>query len=141
MKRLLFDTNVVLDVLLDRSPHAAASAAAWAAIESRRAKGLIAAHSVTTLHYLISRELGAVQARRIIGAVLQVFEVAPVSAAILDEALNSPLSDFEDAVTAASARAAKCDLIVTHDLKGFRGAPVNSVAPASVPGILSACNR
>jgi len=34
MKRILFDTNVVLDVLLDRQPHVEASAAAWAAVET-----------------------------------------------------------------------------------------------------------
>jgi hypothetical protein len=34
MRRVLFDTNIVLDVLLDREPHVEASAAAWAAVES-----------------------------------------------------------------------------------------------------------
>jgi hypothetical protein len=52
MRRVLFDINVILDVLLDRKPYADASAAAWAAIEIGIADGLLAAHAVTTIDYL-----------------------------------------------------------------------------------------
>ena len=57
MKRIVFDVNVVLDVLLDRQPHVEASAAAFAAIEGGAAEGLLAAHGVTTIHYLVRRDL------------------------------------------------------------------------------------
>src|SRR6202041_3387101 len=58
MTRILFDTNVVLDVLLDRQPQVDASAAAWAAVETGVSEGLLAAHAVTTIHYLIRKEMG-----------------------------------------------------------------------------------
>ena len=51
MKRVLFDTNVVLDVLLDRRPYVEASAAVWAAVETGASEGMLAAHAVTTIHY------------------------------------------------------------------------------------------
>ena len=54
-RRILVDLNVVLDVLLDRAPRAEAAAAVWAAVEKGEAEGLLAAHSVTTLHYLATR--------------------------------------------------------------------------------------
>ena len=124
MKRVLLDTNVVLDVLLDRKPHAAASAAVWAAVEAGAAEGLLAAHAVTTIHYLLRRELGMAKARRTLGAMLRVFGVAPVDGAVIQDALRAPGGDFEDAVTAAAARLAACDLIVTRDPQGFRHPPV-----------------
>ena len=132
MKRILFDVNVVLDVLLDRQPHAEASAAAWAAVESGVAEGLMAAHAVTTIHYLVRKETGNIKARRIISAILRVFGVATVDGAVLQEALQLPLSDFEDAVTAAAARLAGCECIVTRDPKGFRGSPVRPLTPEAV---------
>ena len=52
MKRLLFDIDVVLDVLLDRRPYAEASAAAWAAVETGVAEGLLAAHAVSSISRL-----------------------------------------------------------------------------------------
>lgn len=66
MKRILVDTNVVLDVVLDRLPHAQRSADIWKAVETRASEGLLAAHAITTIHYLIQKELGIDKARRLI---------------------------------------------------------------------------
>jgi predicted nucleic acid-binding protein len=132
MKRILFDTNVVLDVLLDRRPYAPASAAAWAVVETGVSEGMLAAHSVTTIHYLVRKELGNIKSRRIISAILRVFGVAAVDGTVLQEALQLPFSDFEDAVTAAAARLAGCQWIVTRDPKGFRGSPVRCLTPEAV---------
>jgi predicted nucleic acid-binding protein len=136
MKRALFDINVILDVLLDRQPHAAASAAAWAEVESGASEGRLAAHAVTTLHYLIQKERGAVQAKRAVSAILRVFRVAPVDDRVVQEALALPMPDFEDAVTSAAARFADCDFIVTRDPRGFRGSLVRSLTPEAVVPLL-----
>jgi predicted nucleic acid-binding protein len=136
MKRILFDTNVVLDVLLDRQPYVEASAAAWAAVETGISQGMLAAHAVTTIHYLVRKEKGNVRARRIISAILRVFGVAPVDGAVVQDALQLPFSDFEDAVTAAAGRSAGCEYIVTRDPKGFRGSPVRSLTPEALVPLL-----
>ena len=105
MTKLLIDTDVVLDILLDRRPHVAGSAAIWAAVETGKAQGWIAAHSVTTVHYLVRREKSGPEARRIIESLLSVLEVALVDGAVVQNALRLPMVDFEDAVTAAAAHA------------------------------------
>lgn len=137
MKRILFDVNVVLDVLLDRKPHVEASAAAWAAVETGTAQGLLAAHAVTTVHHLIRKESGAAKAKVLLSAILRVFDVAAVDSAVIEEALRLSCSDFEDAVTAAAAQHAHCDYIVTRDPKGFRGSPVRSLTPEAVVPLFS----
>jgi predicted nucleic acid-binding protein len=136
MKRVLFDTNVVLDVLLDRQPYAEASAAAWAAVETGVTEGMLPAHAVTTLHYLIRKEMGAIKAKRVLSGILRVFAVAAVDSAVIQKALQLPFSDFEDAVTAAAARLAGCACIVTRDPKGFRGSPVRVLTPEAVIPLL-----
>ncbi len=125
----MVDTNVVLDVLLDRHPHAEASAAVWAAIETGSWKGFLAAHAITTIHYLVRKELGIARAKRTVSAILTVFDVATVDGVVLQEALQLSLTDFEDSVTAAAAQLAGCDFIVTRDPKGFRGSPIRSLTP------------
>lgn len=137
MRRVLFDTNVVLDVLLDRQPHVEASAAAWAAVETGKLEGMLAAHAVTTIHYLVRKELGNTQTKRIISAILRVFGVAAVDSVVMQEALQLPFSDFEDAVTAAAARSAGCDCIVTRNPKGFRGSPVRILLPEAATSLLA----
>jgi len=119
MKRILFDTNVVLDVLLDRQPHVQASAAAWAPAETGASEGILAAHAVTTIHYPVRKERGNASAKRIISAILRVFKVAAVEGA--SSALA--VSRLENAVASAAARLEGCEFIVTRDRRDFAAHP------------------
>jgi predicted nucleic acid-binding protein len=134
MSRVLVDTSVILDVLLDRHPHVEPSASVWRAIETGTSEGLLAAHAITTIHCLVQKELGVARAKRLISEILRVFRVAAVDSAVIEEALRLSLADFEDAVTAAAARSSGCDYIVTRDPRGFRGSSVRPLAPeAALP--------
>lgn len=136
MKKVLCDVNVILDVLLERRPHVDASAAVLAAVEAGTAQGMLAAHAVTTIHYLIRREMGPAQARRLVESILTILSIASVNTAVIQEALQLSSPDFEDAVTAAAARHAGCDYIATRDPKGFRGSPVRPLTPEALISIL-----
>lgn len=136
MRRLLFDLNVVLDVLLDREPHVAASAAAWAAVEEGRAEGLVPAHGFTTIFYLVTREADRAEARRVVADLLAVFRVAGEDEIVVRRAAALDLPDFEDAVTAAAAEAAGCEAIVSRDPRGFAGSPVPALDPSLALALL-----
>jgi len=130
MKRVLLDVNVVLDVLRDRAPFAEPSSAVWAAVEQGRAEGLLSAHAVTTLHYLNAREVRPRVARETTESLLDVFGVAVVDDGVLRAALALGWKDFEDAVTAAAARRAKCDALVTRNPRDFPRSPVRVLSPS-----------
>jgi predicted nucleic acid-binding protein len=138
MKRVLIDTNVVLDVLLERKPHLAASAAVWDAVESGDAEGYLAAHAITTIHYLAQKQLGTRRAKRVIASLLQVFRVAAVDWKVLGDALQYETPDFEDAVSAAAAEATGCEAIVTRDPKGFRATRLLVLMPEAAILLLAA---
>jgi len=57
--KVLFDTNVVLDVLLAREPHARTAATLFSLVDSDRLDGRVCATTVTTVDYLATRALGA----------------------------------------------------------------------------------
>lgn len=137
MRKALVDVNVVLDVLLDRHPHAKASAAVWRAIEDGSSQGLLAAHAVTTIHYLIQRTAGEAKATRDVSSILKVFGVATVDGAVIQAAVGLALPDFEDAVSVAAAQLAGCDFIVTRDPKGFRGSPIRTLTPETAAQLLT----
>lgn len=130
MKRVLFDLNIVLDVLLERRDHFVAEGL-WAEVESRRLGGYLPAHGVTTIYYLLVRAKGPDFARRAVAALLEVFEVAEVNQAVLSRALDLSWSDYEDAVCATSAFAAGCDAIVTRNPDDFPNCPI----PVFEPGL------
>jgi predicted nucleic acid-binding protein len=129
--RLLVDVNLVLDVLLERNPHVDASAALWAAVERRALEGLVSAHGVTTVFYLVTRHRDARHARRVVSDLVSVFGIAPVDEQVIRRALALAWSDLEDAVCAAAAEASACDAIVTRDPRGFVDPPIPVLDPAS----------
>ena len=129
MKRLLIDVNLILDVLLDRRPHAAAASSVWSAIEEGRADGLLSAHAVTTIHYLNARAVDSRTARDTTAALLSVFSVAAVDEGVIRTAVAFGWKDFEDAVTAAAAQRARCAAIVTRNPQDFAQSPVKVLTP------------
>lgn len=131
MKRLLLDLNVFLDVILDRPPDADVAAALWAAIERGHGGGMVPAHGVTTIFYLLEKARGKAFAREGVERLIRVFTVAPVNDDVVRRALAFAWSDFEDAVCAAAAEASGCDALVTRDPDGYPKAPLPVIDPAA----------
>src|ERR1700722_4224165 len=136
MKRILLDTNILLDVVLAREPYAEAGEALWGMIEEHNAEGRLAARAITTFYYLVRKQRDHVRAKHAVHSLLQVFKVATVDGTVIHEALQMPGSDFEDCVTAAAAHRSGCAFIVTRDPRGFRASPVEAVTPAAAVAIL-----
>jgi predicted nucleic acid-binding protein len=123
--------NVVLDVLLDRQPHAGMASALWAAGERRSCQLTLAAHGLTTIFYLVSRQRDRQTAKRVVADLASVFEIAPVDEEAVRRALAMELPDFEDAVTAAAAERTGCDAVVTRNLDDFEGSPIPAIDAAT----------
>lgn len=136
--RVLFDTNVVLDVLLARTPHAAPATRLFEYVSRKELDGLLGATSITTIFYLANKAVGAVHARRHITTLLSLFDVAAVSRAVLAGALNLNFKDYEDAVLHEAARHAAATAIVTRDPKGFATAKLRLYQPAELLKLLQA---
>jgi predicted nucleic acid-binding protein len=138
VKRLLLDVNIILDVLLERPPHAEHAAALWALIETGKAAGLLSAHAVTIVHYLVAHEHDRRRARRAVDRLLSVYAVATVDDEVIRTAMRLGWSDFEDAVTATAAAAAGCDALVTRNPRDFKASPIPVIdAATAIAFILS----
>lgn len=129
MKRVLYDCDVILDVLLAREPFYQASLQALDAAGLDTAEGWISAHAVTNLFYILRKQIGGEAARAAIGILLTKLSVAPVDFAVIQDALASPLSDFEDAVTEAAGRRSSVDEIVTRNTSDYAGAELPVTHP------------
>lgn len=136
--RLLLDTNILLDVLLARAPHADAAVRILAAVESGAVSGVISATSVTTVFYLAAKAVGVRRAKGHVRTILSLCDVAPVTEAVLSRALDLGFADFEDAVVHEAARAARCTGIVTRDAVGFKRAELPVYSPMELVAVLHA---
>lgn len=120
--RVLFDTNVILDVLLDREPHADVATRLLSLVDQGRLEGVVCATTMTTIHYLASKAVGEKKAARYVTELLGMFSVAAVDGDVLDSALALGFSDFEDAVLHEAASASGALAIVTRNEKDFAAA-------------------
>ena len=134
--KIFFDTNVVLDVLLDREPFVRDALYLFSKVERAEVVGYICATAVTTIHYLINKVVGTKEAARHIRTLLSIFEIAPVNRAVLEEALESDFSDFEDAVLHSAALRVGADCLVTRDCSGFKRARLPVYTPRELATLL-----
>ncbi len=139
--RILVDANIILDVLARREPHYPASAAVWALVEQKELDGLLAAHTVTTLHYLLSKHLSRTQANLTLTKLLQVFAVAAVDETVILKALALGWTDFEDAVQMAAALNAQVDYLVTRNPKDFKDTLVKILQPTDLATLFPPTNK
>jgi predicted nucleic acid-binding protein len=136
-ERVFFDLNIILDVLQIRQPFYEDSARLLAYAEKGQIQGWIAAHSVTTLFYLISKDQSADQARVVLTRLLQFLHIAAVDQSVIEQSLNLPYRDFEDAVQAMAAVQIKAAYLVTRNIKDYQPALLPVIQPADLLIILS----
>ena len=127
--KVLFDTNVVLDLLLDREPFADCAAYLFAKVEQSEISGYLCATTITTIHYLLKKALNHQQAMPHLQTLLSLFEIAPVNRVVIEQALELKFSNFEDAVLHEAARHAGAAYIITRNNSDFK----HSILPVYSP--------
>jgi predicted nucleic acid-binding protein len=116
---ILLDTNIVLDLLLQRKPFCDDAKIIFELVESRKINGYLCATSITTIHYLVSKTTNRQEANGIIENLLRLFDIADVNKIVLLESIKNNGKDFEDSVIYTSAEFFDIDVIITRDKKGF----------------------
>ena len=122
--RILLDTNIILDLLLDRVPFSDDAAKIFSLIEKKEIEGFICATTVTTISYFLQKSLGKAESREILGNILNIFEIAEVNKNILHSAQKSEFNDFEDAVIYQAARVNKIKAIITRNKNDFTNSKI-----------------
>src|SRR6185436_2550622 len=115
--------------MLDREPFVAASAEALSRAEAGDLTGCICATTVTTIHYLATRALGAERSLAEVRKLFSLFEIAPVNRAVLETALDLGFADYEDAVIHEAARQVSAQGIVTRNPRHFKKAALPVYTP------------
>lgn len=82
MRRVLFDSDVLLDVLAQRQPFVIASARALNVSTQPQVQGYVSGHAVTNIFYILRRQVGSDTARSFLSRLLQHLHVASVTALV-----------------------------------------------------------
>src|SRR5436190_1869699 len=127
--RTFVDTNVLLDVLTEREPFLEDSVAIWSLAESGRAEAHISALSVANCWYVVKRQRGMKGAEKAVRLLKDVFRLVDLAGRTLTQALDSGLTDFEDAIQYVSALHCNSPSLVTRNASHFPKGRVAILSP------------
>lgn len=135
--KILLDTNIVLDVLMDRLPYSDTAAELFSKVEDGTIIGYLCGTTITTVFYLASKTVGTARAQEEIKKLLSLFEVAPVNRHVLESALELDFNDFEDAVIHEAACHIGVDAIVTRNQKDLKKSRISVYSSEEMAKILA----
>ena len=133
---ILLDTDVLVDIALDRHPHSESASELLDRIEHGAEAAYIAWHSVSNLYYVIAPAVGGVSARDFIVELTRFVAVAMTDTEGIRYAAELPMADFEDAMQVAAARACGARHIVTRNVSDYVRSPIRAVDPQQALGEL-----
>ena len=129
--KVMFDINVILDIVAHRQPFYEDSCAAYLKVVGDGDDPCLSVHALSTLYYL----LGAASTRKRRGAAMDwifaAFKVAGLTADEVEIARNLGLPDFEDALVVAAAKSSLCGCVITRNVRDFRNCGMRVADPVS----------
>ena len=129
--KILIDTNIVLDIALNRKQFVEHSALLWRLSEQKKIMGCLSNTSITDIFYIINKHAGKDKARAFIADILDTFTLIDIDENGFREALNSGIKDFEDAVQYVICMHNACDALATRNKRDFGDKP-NVFEPAEL---------
>lgn len=131
--KIMCDTNVIIDVLLEREPFAEDSCQVLSLCEEHKIDGYVSASSVTDIYYLVRKYTHSTElAYQAVGKMLEIVKVCSVTNNDVLTAFQRKAKDFEDCLLAVCAESARCDYIVTRNKKDFEGFGIPLLTPAEL---------
>lgn len=134
---LLIDTNVIIDVAIKRTPFYEDSKKIFDYCSSNRVKGVIAAHSIPNLWYIMRKQYTSEQRRKFVSALFDYFEISSLNKDKLLSAIQRDnFSDFEDCLQDECAAAVHADFIITRNTNDFKNSKIKALLPGEALKIL-----
>lgn len=117
--KVLIDTNIIVDVALDREPFFAQSDRILTFVEESLIQGYVSASTFSDLYYIIRRDKGRDWTLDFLRQLATFCQVATVDNSVISMALGSNFKDFEDAIQYSTAVINQIDAIVTRNPQDF----------------------
>ena len=130
--KILADTNVILDVLCNRSEFVEASSKVWKYCAVNQIEGYISALSVPNIVYIMRKELTPQKTKQLIQQITMIFKIVDLKSSDLKAAAEMFTSDYEDALQMCQANRIGADYIITRNIRDFKDSKVPALKPSEL---------
>lgn len=130
MKRVLFDTDVLLDFLFDRKPFSDQTLTLLLACQEKKIIGYLTPIIFSNIYYILRQQASDAYVKEKLGVLLSIVRVLPINEQTVHLAISSSFKDIEDAMQYFCAlKNANIDAILTRNTKDYK----KSVIPVFLP--------
>ncbi|MGM0652246.1 MAG: PIN domain-containing protein [Bacillota bacterium] len=126
--KVLIDTNIVLDVLLNRKPFVKNALKVFRQAEKGRIEAYITASSVTDLVYILRKAYSLTEIKKHLNEMFQFIRITGITPSMITGALGNSAPDFEDAVMMECARQSGMEIIITRNRPDFKNSYVPCIS-------------
>lgn len=128
--KVMFDTNIILDLLLNRQPFCEMSSRVIDLSATKVIEGYVTASAITDIYYLAYKMIkDKNKVCSLLERLLQIVSVAGVTETEIVTALHSSWNDFEDAVQYFTAKKIEASYIVTRNKKDYMSGDIAVMEP------------
>lgn len=127
--KILIDTNIVLDMLLEREPFEESSTKVFEQVESGKAEAYLTANSITDIVYILRKKYNKEKIRSAVFELMKFIKIVGVTSKDISKAFDYPFNDYEDALQNQCAIKIKADYIVTRNEKDFKNGLIKAITP------------
>ena len=121
MKKILVDTNIVIDLLSRRQNFYDEAASLFSLADKKKVKISVLSLTIANTNYLLLKEKKPNEAKSILRKLRLIVDILPLDDKIITLALNDDsFTDFEDGLQYFSAIESNQDMIITRNLKDFK---------------------
>jgi len=139
MKKILIDTDVILDFFFDRKPHSYYSTILLNLCERGQLEGFITPVIISNTYYLLRRTAKHEKVIEKLKQLLTIIHVLQMDRQVIEKALNSEFKDFEDALQHFSAiNYGKIEVIITRNVKDYKKSEIGVLTPESFVKLIHA---
>ena len=117
--KVLLDTNIIIDIALERQPYFTNSETIFAFVEQGQIEGYISASTISDLYYIIRKQKGRDLTIEFLQEILTFCQIATVNQAVITMAFTTNFKDFEDAIQYSTAVVNQLDAIITRNPQYF----------------------
>ena len=118
--KILVDTNLFIDILLEREPFFEASALIYKLCENGLVEGVIAPITVNNIYYICRKAKRINEIKAFLADLSHVFKITTMDSESITKANRLPIGDYEDALQYAMALQNGCSYLVTRNTKDFK---------------------
>ena len=134
---VLFDTNIILDILEKRLPFYDSSKSVLESCASGNVTGYIALHSISNTFYILRKRYSAADRRKLLLDILDLLQVAGTDHGSVRNALQrEDFTDFEDCLQDECAKQIHANYIVTRNTDDFSMSDIPAIIPDDMLKIL-----